>query len=131
MYSIQGNVIGREPWNGPRGGGWNDELCFTLNTIDIHAVAGSDANMGWIVRRITPTECERLQGFPDGWTDIGGKVVKNRKTGEYELKPGETPDTPRYKAIGNSMTVTVMRWIGERMQAADDGTMSSDMYKRR
>jgi DNA (cytosine-5)-methyltransferase 1 len=54
------------------------------------------------VRRLTPTECERLQGFPDGYTDI---------------KPNgkQTPDGPRYKALGNSMAVPVMRWIGERI----------------
>ena len=51
------------------------------------------------VRKLTPTECERLQGFPDGWTDI----------------LPTTPDGPRYKAIGNSMAVPVMRWIGKRI----------------
>jgi len=54
------------------------------------------------VRRLTPTEAERLQGFPDGHTDIGWKG-----------KP--TPDSHRYKAMGNSMAVPVMRWIGERI----------------
>lgn len=60
------------------------------------------------VRRLTPVECERLQGFPDGWTDI---------------KPGgkETPDSPRYKALGNSMAVPVMRWIGMRIAEASGG----------
>jgi DNA (cytosine-5)-methyltransferase 1 len=60
------------------------------------------------VRRLTPVECERLQGFPDGWTDIrpGGK---------------DTPDSPRYKALGNSMAVPVMRWIGERIAKASRG----------
>jgi DNA (cytosine-5)-methyltransferase 1 len=52
------------------------------------------------VRRLTPVEAERLQGFPDGYTDIRDK----------------TPDAPRYKALGNSMAVPVMRWIGERIQ---------------
>ena len=56
---------------------------------------------GMAVRRLTPTECERLQGFPDGWTDI----------------LPTTPDGPRYKAIGDSMAVPVMRWIGSRIQA--------------
>lgn len=56
---------------------------------------------GMAVRRLTPTECERLQGFPDGWTDI----------------LPITPDGPRYKAIGNSMAVPVMCWIGSRIQA--------------
>jgi DNA (cytosine-5)-methyltransferase 1 len=54
------------------------------------------------VRRLTPTECERLQGFPDGYTDI----------------MPETPDGPRYKALGNSMAVPVMRWIGSRIALA-------------
>ena len=58
------------------------------------------------VRRLTPVECERLQGFPDGYTDI-------RPRGK------DTPDGPRYKALGNSMAVPVMRWIGERIKAVD------------
>ena len=61
---------------------------------------------GYVLRRLTPLECERLQGFPDGWTDI-----------EYKGKPA--PDTLRYKAIGNSMAVPVMRWIGERIERTD------------
>jgi len=55
------------------------------------------------VRRLTPVECERLQGFPDGYTDI-----------PWRNKP-ESPDGPRYKALGNSMAVPVMRYIGERI----------------
>lgn len=66
--------------------------------------------IGWgmHVRRLTPIECERLQGFPDNHTLIGwrGKDAD------------ECPDGPRYKAIGNSMAVPVMRWIGERIAAA-------------
>lgn len=66
--------------------------------------------IGWgmQVRRLTPIECERLQGFPDNHTLIGwrGKDAT------------ECPDGPRYKAIGNSMAVPVMRWIGERIAAA-------------
>jgi len=60
------------------------------------------------VRRLTPVECERLQGFPDGWTDI-------RPNGK------DTPDSPRYKALGNSMAVPVMRWIGIRIAEASRG----------
>ena len=59
------------------------------------------------VRRLTPVECERLQGFPDGYTDI-------RPRGK------DTPDGPRYKALGNSMAVPVMRWIGERIAKVED-----------
>jgi len=54
------------------------------------------------VRRLTPVECERLQGFPDNYTDI-------------KLKGKDTPDGPRYKALGNSMAVPVMAWIGKRI----------------
>jgi DNA (cytosine-5)-methyltransferase 1 len=56
------------------------------------------------VRRLTPVECERLQGFPDNYTNIKEKC----------------PDGPRYKALGNSMAVPVMRWIGQRIQAVND-----------
>jgi DNA (cytosine-5)-methyltransferase 1 len=55
------------------------------------------------VRRLTPVECERLQGFPDGYTNI-----------PWRNKP-EAPDGPRYKALGNSMAVPVMAWIGRRI----------------
>jgi DNA (cytosine-5)-methyltransferase 1 len=58
------------------------------------------------VRRLTPTECERLQGFPDSYTDIKSKN-----------KP--TPDGPRYKALGNSMAVPVMAWIGQRIEQVE------------
>ena len=58
------------------------------------------------VRRLTPVECERLQGFPDGYTDI-------------QPKGKATPDGPRYKALGNSMAVPVMRWIGKRIQEVE------------
>ena len=61
---------------------------------------------GYAVRRLTPRECERLMGMPDDWTRV-----------PYRGKPAEEcPDTPRYKAIGNSMAVNVMRWIGMRIQ---------------
>jgi DNA (cytosine-5)-methyltransferase 1 len=61
------------------------------------------------VRRLTPVETERLQGFPDNWSRISWK-------GKPET---ECPDGPRYKACGNSMAVPVMRWIGERIAAVD------------
>jgi len=62
------------------------------------------------VRRLTPVECERLQGFPDNFT-----AIPWRKKGAEDC-----PDGPRYKALGNSMAVPVMRWIGERIQLVDD-----------
>jgi DNA (cytosine-5)-methyltransferase 1 len=75
---------------------------------------GDDFVAASAVRRLTPVECERecerLQGFPDGFTAIPwGKKAAD-----------ECPDGPRYKALGNSMAVPVMRWIGERIQLVDD-----------
>ena len=62
---------------------------------------------GLSVRRLTPRECERLQGFPDDYTMIS-----------YRNKPAENcPDGPRYKALGNSMAVPVMHWIGQRIES--------------
>jgi DNA (cytosine-5)-methyltransferase 1 len=83
-------------------------ISFTLSC------SASDANHtgtvfvpNMAVRRLTPTECLRLQGFPDGWSQI-----------PWKGKPAEEcPDGPQYKACGNSMAVPVMRWIGERIAA--------------
>jgi DNA (cytosine-5)-methyltransferase 1 len=62
--------------------------------------------LGMAVRRLTPVECERLQGFPDGYTEIS-----------WRKKPAsECPDGPRYKALGNSWAVPVVRWIGKRIE---------------
>jgi DNA (cytosine-5)-methyltransferase 1 len=73
-------------------------------TDQIGAVMESHA-----VRRLTPLECERLQGFPDGYTDV-----------TYRGKPAS--DGPRYKALGNSMAVPVMAWIGKRIAMAEEAT---------
>ena len=95
------NTIGRQPMNGGNGDGYTvGGPMYTLNATGVHGVAHPDHSMA--VRRLTPTECERLQGFPDGYTDI----------------MPETPDGPRYKALGNSMAVPVMRWIGSRIALA-------------
>jgi DNA (cytosine-5)-methyltransferase 1 len=59
------------------------------------------------VRRLTPVECERLQGFPDNYTNIPWR------------KKDESPDGPRYKALGNSMAVPVMKWIGQRIKQVE------------
>lgn len=90
-------------------------ICPTLKCGGDGAMAASeigDKPAGvnpMLVRRLTPLECERLQGFPDGHTLIAWKD-----------KPAEEcPDGPRYKAIGNSMAVPVMRWIGRRIAAVD------------
>lgn len=101
--ALAGNTIGRAPENGGNGTGYCKEVGYTLTKSDQHGVA-----YGMQVRRLTPIECERLQGFPDDHTKISwrGKDA------------AECPDGPRYKAIGNSMAVPVMRWIGERIAAA-------------
>ena len=130
------NTIGRQPMNGGNGDGYTvGGPMYTLNATGVHGVAhpahafkirggcegggkgylGTDEKVftisttqdqqimhGMAVRRLTPTECERLQGFPDGYTNI----------------MPETPDGPRYKALGNSMAVPVMRWIGSRIALA-------------
>ena len=68
----------------------------------------------YIVRRLMPVECERLQGFPDGYTDIPWPNADH------------VPDSHRYKALGNSMAVPVMRWIGERIEWALSHPITED-----
>jgi len=88
------NTIGRQPLNGGNGNGFTEggPMC-TLNATGVHGI-----NYNMRVRRLTPTECERLQGFPDDYT--------NTPT---------SSDSTRYKALGNSMAVPVMKWIGNRI----------------
>ncbi|HIQ16688.1 MAG TPA: DNA cytosine methyltransferase [Novosphingobium capsulatum] len=82
-------------------GGEADPM-FTLQAGAQHGVGTAHA-----VRRLTPTECERLQGFPDGWTDV-----------PHRGKPAA--DGPRYKALGNSMAVPCMLWLGQRIQQVEN-----------
>jgi len=79
--------------------------CLSVGTHPGHGAHVHAISMA--VRRLTPVECERLQGFPDNYTDI-------------KLKNKPTPDGPRYKALGNSMAVPVMTWIGQRIQKVED-----------
>ena len=67
-----------------------------------------EVEMEAIVRRLTPLECERLQGYPDGWTDIGEWVDSKGKT-------HKDSDSPRYKALGNSIALPFWEWMAERM----------------
>lgn len=101
---IQHASIGRHDAAGPQGRGYQEDVAFTQDSRSSADVV----QYGMQVRRLTPVECERLQGFPDDHTMIAwrGKDA------------AECPDGPRYKAIGNSMAVPVMRWIGERITAA-------------
>jgi len=119
------NTIGRQPQNGGNGDGFTENgPMYTLNATGVHGVAIGSSEVsgtlranpgsGWrsngtpveavaiqnmAVRKLTPIECERLQGFPDNYTNIKENC----------------PDGPRYKALGNSMAVPVMKWIGERI----------------
>ena len=98
---IAGNIIGRKDNNGGNQVGiYEGAIAPTLTTADRHAVIHD-----YVVRRLTPTECERLMGFPDGYTDVPSKG-----------KPAS--NSARYKALGNSMAVPVMQWIGKQIQQA-------------
>lgn len=95
---------------GGKGALISDELSLTLSTSNMQTLF-DDAGGEMVVRKLTPIECERLQGFPDDYTKV-----------PYKGKPDEDcPDTPRYKAIGNSMAVPVMRWIFERLDTVSKG----------
>jgi DNA (cytosine-5)-methyltransferase 1 len=93
----------------------------------------------YVVRRLMPVECERLQAFPDGWTDLTGcdadeitervsaalgyaEDGKERKALRRKVQKWSdgTSDTPRYKAMGNSFTTTVVELLGRRIQAWDE-----------
>lgn len=134
--AIQAGALRENPESGPDGVGVQSDLSYTLEArAEVQAVAfdpnqiTSKANRSiprgdvlhtlpatsnpphlataWAVRRLMPVECERLQGFPDGYTDIMPKG-----------KP--TPDGPRYKALGNSMAVNCMRWLGRRIEMIEE-----------
>ena len=120
-----------------KGGLVGEDVSFTLGVSQDQTMFQPGEN-GYVVRRLMPVECERLQALPDGWTDLRGcsvdtvtrKVAKAlgyaEGTGEYaalrrkvEKWSKETPDSPRYRATGNSITTTVLEAIGRRIQAYD------------
>lgn len=106
-----------------RNGTENPEINGTLQA---HSASGSSMNLNNVcrvnkaVRRLTPLECERLQGFPDGWTDIGDWVDSNGKS-------RKTTDSARYKALGNSIALPPWKWVLKRLcaQYERDATMAS------
>jgi DNA (cytosine-5)-methyltransferase 1 len=130
-YCVVGNTIDRSAKSGGNGSGVSEEICYTLNTTDRHAVtvpfirnAFGDYKQGEVgrticvkdditsgdliashysVRRLTPLECERLQGYPDRWTEIGhdGKRIS---------------DNQRYKALGNSLAIPCAVFVLSRMK---------------
>lgn len=76
----------------------------------------------WIVRRLTPTECERLQGYPDGWTDIGEWT-------DTKGKKHKAADSPRYKALGNSIALPQWFWIAQKMKSyMGDGAKLGSLF---
>lgn len=84
------------------------DMSATLSTHNTQTlITGGREKRSLTVRRLTPRECERLQGFPDDYTDI---PYRNKE---------HAPDGPRYGALGNSMAVPVMRWIGERIRMVE------------
>ena len=111
---IQHASIGRHDSAGPQGKGWQEDVAFTMDSQ-----ASADAvQFGAQLRRLMPVECERLQGFPDNHTLISWRGKEAT----------ECPDGPRYRAIGSSMAVPVMRWIGERIAAALPAKKSAGDY---
>ena len=138
VIAIAGNIIGRAPKNGGNHNGFDESgACYTLTTNDRHAVAlafkeragcagGGKGFLGKeecaftlstvrdqsvftpksVVRRLTPIECEKLQGFPVDFT----KIPYRNKSAD------DCPNGVRYKALGNSMAVNVMAWIGQKIQ---------------
>ena len=100
-HALQAGALRTNPSSGPDGIGVQADHAYTLEArAEVQAVQAGSA-----VRRLTPVECERLQGMADNYTKI-----------PWRGKPAsECPDGPRYKAIGNSKAVTVVRWIGRRL----------------
>lgn len=98
----------------------------TNGTLQAKSAGGQSLNLNNVirahmtVRRLTPLECERLQGFPDGWTDIGNWVDGNGRT-------RKTTDSARYKALGNSIALPPWKWVLKRLcaQYERDATMAS------
>ena len=124
VYCIVGNIIDRQPENGGNGCGYQENLAYTITTVDRHAVYARqrvdefknddiastqsarqakdatdlivepDRQYAQLIRRLTPWECELLQGFPPGWTDIPG-----------------ASDSARYRALGNSVAIPCVEFI--------------------
>lgn len=137
VHAIQAGALRENSKSGPDGVGVQEGISYTLearsevqavafdmrgreggaqfegphDTANIRAASGGSSKsyvaQEWAVRRLTPKECERLQGFPDGFTDV---PWRGKDT---------APDGPRYKSLGNSMAVNVMRWIGRRIEMVE------------
>ena len=77
----------------------------------------SMANQNTVVRRLSVLECERLQGFPDGWTDLGEWT-------DSKGKKHKAADSPRYKALGNSLALPFWKWLARRIVAQYEGKVT-------
>lgn len=115
IYPAEDEPVTLQIHGGKPGGGKGALIHATLSTHNIQTpITGGREKRGLTVRRLTPRECERLQGFPDDYTDI---PYRNKE---------HAPDGPRYKALGNSMAVPVMRWIGERIRTVEEAAETTD-----
>lgn len=113
IYPAEDEPVTLQIHGGKPGGGKG--AFATLSTHNIQTpITGGHEKRDLTVRRLTPRECERLQGFPDDYTDI-----------PYRHKE-HAPDGARYKALGNSMAVPVMRWIGERIRMVEEAAETTD-----
>lgn len=97
-YCLQGNTIDRHA--AQNGTGILEGVSYTLNTVDRHAVVTPPG----VARKLTPLECERLQGYPDGWTDIPDYIDSKGRT-------RKATDTARYKALGNSIALPCAEYV--------------------
>ncbi|NKJ03118.1 DNA cytosine methyltransferase [Rhizobium sp. SG741] len=141
-------VLGHHYPNVPNLGDFTKIDVTTLGRIDI--LCGGKPGQGYpavltsAVRRLTPTECERLQGFPDGYTRIpmrsykARRITRTRPEDMWEKIDGVwwlmAADGPRYKALGNSWAVPKFSWLGRRIQRfmpANDNVPELDLAMRR
>lgn len=136
VYMLKLRHTGSPNVGGGEGAMVGEDVSYTLATGQDQTMFQPDGER-YVVRRLMPVECERLQAFPDGWTDITGcdvdavtgavaeslgydekrKAALRRKVQKWS---DGTPDTPRYKAMGNSMTTLVIELLGRRIQAYDE-----------
>lgn len=114
MKPVTLQIRGGKPGGG-KGALIQRDMSATLSTHNTQTpITGGHEKRGLTVRRLTPRECERLQGFPDDYTDI---PYRNKE---------HAPDGARYKALGNSMAVPVMRWIGERIRMVEEAAETTE-----
>ena len=142
VYCIVGNIIDRQPENGGNGCGYQENLAYTITTCDRHAVFARqrvdefknddiastqsarqakdatdlvmepDRQYAQLIRRLTPLECERLQGFPDDWTNIPG-----------------ASDSTRYRALGNSVAIPCVEFIMRSLKEASSIEVKTEENK--